>query len=142
MTDDIRKVINDSIASPFIRSVAFNNGRLTIELQEHADALDYWWTGDKLNKVLSIEVARWFCKLPGVDVIDVTVRLGEIDERPAVDERVVVSREDAVGFFGYELSADRNANPAAWGQFLNGADRPAERDRFVEVFGVEPEDAV
>lgn len=134
MNDQIEKVINQSVPSPFIKSVTMDGGRLVVELQEHADYPDYFFTGDKLNKVLSIEVARWFCKLPEMTAIDVTVRMEDFDER------VVVDRAAAEDFYGVELNSElRGGEGGGWQTLLEWFDTHVHRERFVELYGVEPE---
>lgn len=127
------RTVFTSVPSPFIHDVRLDGGTLTVELRDDLDFDDYWNSGDKVNKILSIEVARWFVKLPNINVIDATVDMGNGDVT-----RVVASREDAEDF--YDMPLNDEATGIRWNDLLEAFDTSSHRERFVTAYGVVEEE--
>lgn len=126
------QIVNASVSSAVLRSVDFDDGFLTVEI-EHNDSTpefaSYLATRDKIEKIFALEVPRWFYKMPHVDSIEVVI------EMPEKTYRLDVDRSDLELFFDLTFDAELPRDKARWDtEFLKPYDNAETRARFMSEF--------
>lgn len=120
----ISQIFNDNLfVTGDVAQVHFRNCDVTAAGQ-------YFETGDKRNKLLAIEVVRWFRDLPWMDYLVLTI--------PGV-ETIGIRREDVAWLIDKpipgEIPLEKLAeDPAMWKRFLEYFDNPIRRGGLALAF--------
>ncbi len=139
--DSPEKVVSTSFSQSIVKSMSFKNGKLVIVLKDPDKSSKYFTTGDKINKIFAIEPARFFYKIPSLDVVDMTIVL------PSKKYKLVITRAQLESYYNIKMAnireywdeegAFKNLLKVGdkWrNQFIRKYDSKSQRAKFVRKF--------
>lgn len=130
---EVEAVVTRSVSSAFHESIEVDGRSATVVFRKNNSDdvyIDYFTTGDKTNKVLAIESARWFRDLPSLERLTLTVP-AETGSITVELDRLTVERYYNVDFD--ELRADESLD--SWrAQISEPHNNKEPRAEFVRRF--------
>lgn len=124
--DKYKKVVINYIASFEEYVPKSEDSRVTYE-----DYQQYFWSGDHINKILTIESARILNKFPETDEVEINIPFNE------KLNKVIVKREELNNYLGYRIE-NLNLQDRTWhNKFLKDTASKSQREAFLKVFGEE-----
>ncbi|MCR8928843.1 helix-turn-helix domain-containing protein [Priestia megaterium] len=92
------------------------------------DYQEYFWTGDKINKILAIEPARILNKFPETDEVEIVLPFnGKVN-------KVSVKRESLNQYLGYKIE-DLSFKDQTWHEnFLKDTSSKVQRAKLIKEF--------